>query len=328
MPELPEVEVLVRHLRPLLTGRTVRQVEVRRAKTLGGTALPLFQRSLKGACFKGLERRGKYLLFELEKAGGKKPLRVVGHLGMTGRMYLQPLNAALPKHAVVVLKLNRDQFVFEDTRYFGRFTLETESLDRLGPEPLGCGFTVEVLTRALQGSRQAIKVKLLDQSFVAGVGNIYASEALFRARVMPTLPANRLTPAQREALWRSVREVLKEAIAFGSTVPLNYTGQGGGDGLFYYGRMPGAAKSYEERLRVYDRAGLPCLRCGEKVRRLVQAARSTYFCPRCQKGGKIQVAGDSQERHDDKSKKISAKIGLTAAGHPSNFTPRFSKRMR
>lgn len=283
MPELPEVQVLVQHLRPLLIGKTVRQVEVRRVKTLGGTPVPLFQRSLKGALFKGLERRGKYLLFELEKAGRKEELRVIGHLGMTGRMYLQAQDAALPKHAVIVLKFDRDQFVFEDPRYFGRFTMNTDGVDRLGPEPLAPDFTVEVLTKALKGSRQAIKVKLLDQSLIAGIGNIYASEALFRARVKPTLPAGKLNPTQRSALWHALREVLKEAIKFGSTVPLNYAGKGGGDGLFYYGGIAGAAKSYEERLHVYDRAGLPCFQCGEAILRSVQAARSTYFCPRCQK---------------------------------------------
>ena len=118
---------------------------------------------------------------------------------------------------------------------------------------------------------------MLDQSLLAGVGNIYASEALFRAGVAPTLPARRLTGAQIKRLWRAVRAVLREAIACGSTVPLNFAGEGARDGLFYFGRAPGAPDYYEERLRVYDRAGQPCPACGTAIRRQVQAARSTFI---------------------------------------------------
>ncbi len=208
---------------------------------------------------------------------------LVGHLGMTGRMYLLPAKARLPKHAAVVLNLGRANFVFEDTRYFGRLTLDIRALEKLGPEPLGSEFTAERFGQALGRSRQAIKVKLLDQSLVAGVGNIYASEALFRAGLAPTLPARSLTRGQVKRLWHAVREVLSEAIACGSTVPLNYSGDGARDGLFYFGRAPGAPDFYEERLRVYDRAGRPCLQCGAVIKRRVQTARSTFHCPRCQR---------------------------------------------
>jgi formamidopyrimidine-DNA glycosylase len=202
---------------------------------------------------------------------------------MTGRMYLLPAKAPWPKHAAVVLNLGRANFVFEDTRYFGRLTLDSRALGKLGPEPLGEEFTVDRFAEALGRSRQAIKVKLLDQSLLAGVGNIYASESLFRAGVAPTLPAQRLTAVQVERLWRAVREVLGEAIECGSTVPLNYPGAGARDGLFYFGRMPGAPDYYEERLCVYDRAGQPCPQCGSEIKRRVQAARSTFYCPRCQR---------------------------------------------
>ena len=131
-------------------------------------------------------------------------------------------------------------------------------------------------------------MRLLDQSLLAGVGNIYASEALFRAGVVPTLPARRLTAAQVQRLWRAVRAVLREAIACGSTVPLNYAGQGQRDGLFYFGKAPGALDYYDERLRVYDRAGKPCRECGTAIKRRVQAARSTFYCPRCQRGMEIR----------------------------------------
>ena len=283
MPELPEVEVLVRHLAPLLEGRTIHAVRVRRAKVLAPTSQRAFTQALRGVRFCGLTRRGKYLLFALRQARRAAPRILAGHLGMTGRMYLLPAKARLPRHAAVVLNLGRQNFVFEDTRYFGRLTLDLRPLENLGPEPLGPEFTVTRFAVALSRSAQAIKVKLLDQSLLAGVGNIYASEALFRAGIAPTLPARRLRPAQVERLWQAIRAVLSEAIACGSTVPLNYAGQGARAGLFYFGRAPGAPDFYEERLRVYHRAGRPCPACGTVIKRRVQAARSTFYCPRCQR---------------------------------------------
>ena len=288
MPELPEVEVLVRHLRPLLGGRTIRAVQVRRAKVVGPASTHSFTQALRGARFCGLARRGKYLVFELRQAGRAAPVTLVGHLGMTGRMYLLPTKGRLPKHASVVLNLGGENFVFEDTRYFGRLTLDSSALARLGPEPLGAEFTAKGFAKALRRSQQAIKVRLLDQTLLAGVGNIYASEALFRAGVAPTLPARRLTATQVQRLWRAVRAVLREAIACGSTVPLNYAGSGKRDALFYFGKAPGALDYYEERLRVYDRAGKPCLECGTAIERRVQAARSTFYCPQCQSGVEIR----------------------------------------
>ena len=284
MPELPEVEVLVRHLGPLLQNRTVRAVHVRRARVLAPTSVQGFKGALEGATFEALSRRGKYLLFTLRDANQNKPLLLFGHLGMTGRMYLLPERMPWPKHAAVVLDLGRDSFVFEDTRYFGRFTLDASAVEKLGPEPLGAEFTVEGFRKALHRSAQPIKVKLLDQSLVAGVGNIYASEALFRAAISPRRAARRLGRAQVESLCRAIREVLAEAIERGSTVPLNYAGTGARDGLFYFGRSPETPDFYEERLRVYDREGKPCVVCERPIKRLVQAARSTFYCAHCQRG--------------------------------------------
>jgi len=281
MPELPEVEVLVRHLAPLLEGRTVRHVLVRRERVLRPTSRRILVRTLTGARFCGLTRRAKYLVFDLRRPNGV-PVTLVGHLGMTGRMFLQPAAAPLPKHAAVVLDLGRFNFLFEDTRYFGRFTLDVSPLAGLGPEPLGKAFDPRTFHAALRRSTQPIKVRLLDQSLVAGVGNIYASEALFVAGISPRKRANRLTAAESERLCRAVRAVLAEAVHFGSTVPLDFGGVGGRDRLFYYGRTEGTPDSFNERLRVYDRAGQPCARCGTAIRRIVQAARSTFFCPRCQ----------------------------------------------
>jgi len=282
MPELPEVEILARHLRPLLHGRTIQAVEIRRPEVLAPTSAAHFKRRLRGAKFLGLRRRGKYLLFELRSRGARATFILLGHLGMTGRMFLAAKHARRPKHAAVILQLGARDFIYEDPRYFGRLTLDASPVKKLGPEPLEEAFTPELLARELKRSRQAIKVKLLDQSLVAGIGNIYASEALFRAGLSPRRAANRLTRAQVEKLWQAIREVLTAAIEQGSTIPLNFSAHAS-DGLFYYGSATGSADFYTERLRVYDRLGQPCWRCQNPVKRIVQAARSTFFCPRCQK---------------------------------------------
>lgn len=281
MPELPEVEIRARHLQPLLLGKTIRRVRVCRAKVLKPTSLREFQSVLTGAKFTGLSRRGKYLLFEFRSKISGQPMTLLGHLGMTGRMFVAKKTDPLPKHAAVIFNLGRQNFIYEDTRYFGRLTLDVSAVEKLGPEPLGNEFTPEVFAGKLKRSRQAIKIKLLDQSLVAGVGNIYASEALFRARLSPKLAANRLTFGETKNLWHAIREVLAEAIDGGSTVPLNFAG-GKSDGLYYFGRAPGTPDYYEERLRVYDRAGMPCVNCRHPIKRIVQAARSTFYCSHCQ----------------------------------------------
>ena len=281
MPELPEVEVLVRHLDPLIKGRTIRDVVVNRAKVLQPTSEPGFRRVLKGQKFVQVQRRGKYLLFTLRDRGGKTTT-LLGHLGMTGRMYLLPAKGQLPKHAAVVFGLGREQFVFEDTRYFGRLTLDTSALEGLGPEPLGPEFTPKTLLAGLKRSSQPVKVKLLDQTLVAGVGNIYASEALFRAGISPRKRASGITKAQGGRVHKAIREVLEQAIEAGSTIPLDFAGKKKADSLFYYGTRE-ANKNYEERLLVYDRHGKPCNKCGKPVVRFVQAARSTFYCKQCQK---------------------------------------------
>jgi formamidopyrimidine-DNA glycosylase len=284
VPELPEVEVLVRHLRPLLAGKTVVGAHVFRPKVLLPTTVEDFRKILSGGTFVELGRRGKYLIFLLKgRSGKRRSVRLLGHLGMTGRIYLFEKTKPLPKHTAVVLDLGTENLVFEDTRYFGRLTLDTSALDKLGPEPLERRFTAKAFAQALQRSDQAIKVKLLDQSLIAGVGNIYASEALFLAGISPRLPARRLNLKQVRKLRLALRSVLARAIRCGSTVPLNYDGVGGSDGLFYFGRVPGAPDFYEERLQVYDRARRPCPKCGTAIRRIVQAARSTFYCPKCQR---------------------------------------------
>jgi len=287
MPELPEVEVLKRHLAPLLRGRTIHCVQVRRTRVIRPTAVRSLQRTLCGATFIGLSRRGKFLVFTLRKRQSAKSIVLIGHLGMSGRMYLLPAEAALPKHTAVLLDLGGDRFVFEDTRYFGRFTLDAGVIEKLGPEPLSPEFTSDRFAEALGRSRQPIKIKLLDQRVVAGIGNIYASEALFQAGISPSLAAASLTAKQVQDLRNAIRQVLNHAVACGSTVPLDYDRQEQRDRLFYFGRAAEALESYSERLYVYARAGEPCPRCATLIKRRVQAARSTFYCPRCQRRRKM-----------------------------------------
>ncbi|OQB92065.1 MAG: Formamidopyrimidine-DNA glycosylase [Verrucomicrobia bacterium ADurb.Bin118] len=282
MPELPEVEVLVRHLAPLVRGRTIHDVTVRRARVLRPTSPTTLRRTLRKARILNVSRRAKYLVFDLRPGTIRKPFCLVAHLGMTGRIYLAPKSRPLPKHAAVVIDLGRENLIYEDPRYFGRFMLDAAPLQRLGPEPLAADFSLASWQAALRRSTQAIKVKLLDQSLIAGIGNIYASEALHWAAISPRRAARSLSRSEAARLRRGIRQVLRTAIRFGSTVPLRFESGHAGQ-LFYYGRDPGAPDYYTERLRVYDRQGQPCHRCGGLIRRLTQAGRSTYWCPGCQR---------------------------------------------
>ncbi|MCX8156789.1 MAG: bifunctional DNA-formamidopyrimidine glycosylase/DNA-(apurinic or apyrimidinic site) lyase [Verrucomicrobiae bacterium] len=282
MPELPEVEVLVRHLGPQLAGRRISEVRVFHAKVVRPHRPTEFARAVRGARFHQVRRRGKYLLFDLEQLGGGT-LLMVGHLGMTGRMYLTSPSAPWPAHVGICFQLEDARLVYVDPRRFGRMTLEAAVLQHLGPEPLDRQFTARRLQEHLAGSRQAIKVRLMDQRVVAGVGNIYASEALWRAAISPRRAAGRLGREACGRLWRALRAVLREAIAWGSTIPLDFAGREKGEKLFYFGVREGKPGYYHERLRVYDRAGQPCLRCGAGIRRIIQGGRSTYYCPACQR---------------------------------------------
>jgi formamidopyrimidine-DNA glycosylase len=282
MPELPEVEVLFRHLTPVLAGRRIRAVEVRKARVVRPEGPEDFAGRLPGCVVSSVSRRGKYLVFEL--ANGDRRQRLVGHLGMTGRMYVRVQQLALPRHAAVRVDLGDCEWIFEDPRGFGRLTFDDRMLMGLGPEPLDAAFGPSGLAAALGPSSQPVKTRIMDQTVLAGVGNIYASEALFLAGISPQRMAGGLTALEIAALWAAIRRVLQEAIAFGVSVPLDFSGAAGGgsERLFYYGRVPGSVAAPVERFRVYDRGGSPCVSCGGAIRRIVQAGRSTYFCPACQ----------------------------------------------
>ena len=287
MPEMPEVEILARHLRPLLRGKTIRGASVRRDRATRPTPPRDFEKAVAGLRIRDITRRGKYLLFQLEPRtesrrmpkSGPTTLILLGHLGMTGRMFVALKKEKLPSHAAVVFNLGDRNFIYEDQRYLGRMTLDLSPLSELGPEP--SDFSPETFAAALEQSRQPIKIKLLDQSLIAGIGNIYASEALFRARISPKLAANRLTPAQAKSLLGAIGDVLNDAIKFGSTIQLK-TMSGKSDALYYFSKD--GERDYNKRFRVYDRAGQPCFnKCGSKIQRITQGARSTYFCPHCQR---------------------------------------------
>ena len=282
MPELPEVEVLVRQLNPCLRGCRVESVDVWRPKIVRPHSGAELKVALVGRVFRSVTRRGKGLQFQFRESPGVPPLTVSGHLGMTGRIYLQSLQAPLPKHVGVTVDLDEARLIFEDTRQFGRFCLVRLSQDSLGPEPLGKEFTPDVLQEAMSGSRQPVKVRLMDQSVIAGIGNIYASEALFRALVSPRIRCCDLPPESVRRLWRSIRDVLEEAIQRGSSIPLD--GPENRERLFHYGREARpTSTNAPSAFQVYDRERLPCVNCGRAIERIVQAGRSTFYCEWCQR---------------------------------------------
>jgi len=269
MPELPEVETVVRDLRPLLVGR--RFVRVRfgpQQLRRGWPALP------RGCCVDAVERRGKWIIVRLGDA------RLLIHLGMTGRLTAGPALRKTEPHTHVVITLDDGgQLRFRDERRFGSWdffpnaTLLEEFLDeRLGPEPFD--LDPAAWRSALLRTARPIKAVLLDQSVVAGVGNIYADEALFLARIHPARRANALRGPAVHRLRETIAEVLRFAIERRGSSIRNYVG---GSGL---------GGSYQAEFRVYGRFGEPCPACGRAIDRLRLAGRSSHFCPRCQSAPK------------------------------------------
>lgn len=288
MPELPEVEVLRHHLDTVLPGRRIKAVTIRKPRVLSGTSPRRFARILNGRRFDAVGRRGKYLLLPMSQPRNRPPATLLAHLGMTGRMYLIRSKAPLPRHCSAVFALGRANLVFDDPRGFGRLSLALDRIAGLGPEPLSAAFNTAYLGEKLSRSRQSVKAKLLDQSLVAGIGNIYASEALFRARVHPVTPSSDLSTAQVSALVRAIRRTLGQAIKLGSTMPLSFDRPGVQNGLFYFGSSSEGGGGARERFEVYDREGQPCGRCRTPIERVVLGGRSTFFCPQCQSNAPCQ----------------------------------------
>jgi formamidopyrimidine-DNA glycosylase len=275
MPELPEVETVARSLREDLVGSTIQGVTVRWTRTValpaGQRAGDEFRSTLLGRRILSVGRRGKYLVIALDEG------YLLIHLKMSGRLQVVPRDEPADKHVQVAFDLDGDrQFRFRDVRKFGRIYL----VDRpeivtamLGPEPLAEDLTLADFRRLLARRSGRLKSLLLNQAFLAGLGNIYADEALFRARLHPLRRAATLSDEEQERLYRAVRSVLEEAIANQGT-----TLSDGG-----YVDAQGQAGRYQERLAVYHRAGEPCRWCQAPIERLVIGGRSSHFCPSCQR---------------------------------------------
>jgi formamidopyrimidine-DNA glycosylase (fpg) len=289
MPELPEVETVRIGLTPVLEGYRLTKVETRR----GGLRVPFprnFAGRLTGKRVNTLRRRAKYLLAELDNGE-----TLVIHLGMSGRMAVYaeggvrklgqyvydaaPEGAGSGKHDHVVFETDAPaRIVFTDPRRFGLMTLvPTDTLDDdklfegLGVEPLSNHFHADYLAAVLRGKKTPIKSALLDQRVIAGIGNIYACEALFRARISPKRLAGKVRAAEIPVLADAIKTVLREAIA------------AGGSSLRDYRQADGNLGNFQHRFQVYDREGEPCPSCHGTIKRIVQAGRSTFYCPKCQK---------------------------------------------
>ena len=271
MPELPEVETTRRGLAPHVRGRRIRALKVYERRLRWPVPAGLAAK-LAGQRILSTGRRGKYLLLNLESGA------LIAHLGMSGNLRLVP--AASPRvlhdHFDLVLDSGR-ALRFNDPRRFGSLLyvrgdpLAHRLLAKLGPEPFSREFDAGYLRRITRGRRVAVKQLLMNSRLVVGVGNIYASEALFRARIRPQRAARSLTAAEVAHLVRAVRAVLGAAIRAGGTTLRDYLRTDGSPGYF------------RQRLYVYERGGQPCRRCGKPVRAITQGQRSTYYCPGCQR---------------------------------------------
>ena len=270
MPELPEVETIVRGLSPALAGAAIRRADVLRPDLVAGDA-DAFAHRVAGSPVQGVTRRAKNIVIDLG------PDVLVVNLGMTGRLMLAAGAAPLPSHLGVSFELSDGRrLLYQDVRRFGRLEVlprerwEARSSE-MGIEPLDRAFDGSLLHRLTRGSRSPVKPWLMDQHRVVGVGNIYASEALHRAGINPKRSAGSLSHRRADRLAAAVREVLAEAIEFRGTTLLDYRDASGRRGRF------------AERLRVYDREGEPCRRCDRPVRRIIQSGRSTFYCTGCQR---------------------------------------------
>ncbi len=277
MPELPEVEIVARRLRHLIGGRTIIKAQLLRAGLSSENSPRQFAQWLKGARVSEIARRGKHLLAHLSNRR-----TLIAHLRMTGRFFYLDGDALHTPHTHAVFWLdNGRKLLFDDQRHFGMMmVVRKEELDRvkclsqLAPEPFSQEFSPDYLRAALGRSQQPIKLALLDQTKVAGLGNIYAAEALHRAKINPRLAANRLSKPRVVLLHREIVTVLSEAI--------NNDRANAGEFDAGIGEVEAGYGRYKAIARVYEREGQPCFACDAPIRRFTQGVRSTYYCPRCQ----------------------------------------------
>ena len=276
MPELPEVELVAKSLDKLVKRRKIIGADLLRQKLAPFNSSEEFGEKLNGAAINGVNRRGKHILFDFDNNQ-----TLIAHLRMTGRFLLLQSDSELPKFTHAVFYFTDDEkLIFTDQRHFGFMRLlETEKLleikeiKNLAPEPFSEEFNRKYFRLALETSKRSLKEFLLDQTKVCGLGNIYACEAMFLAKVNPQIPANQISTRKADILFQKIREVLAEAITHGSSLnvdPQNI------DGNFYNA-------DFERKWRVYDRENEPCSNCETEISRLKQAGRSSYFCRKCQK---------------------------------------------
>ena len=269
MPELPEVEVVCRKLRKDAAGARIVAARILRPRTSHPQKPALVETLVSGRTIETVSRRGKNILIGIS---GGLVIRV--HLRMTGNLYVIPDVRFRPKATRACFELDGGRgLVFEDQRALGVLNVwqvgeAAALLDELGLEPLSRKFTVRALAGAARQSRKPAKLFLMDQRHVAGLGNIYAAEALFRARIHPAKPMNRIPPGKLPALHAAIVQVLREALRSASVA---------------FSRPGEFDEAGDFPLSVYDREGEPCFVCRRKIRRLVQGGRSTYFCPGCQR---------------------------------------------
>jgi formamidopyrimidine-DNA glycosylase len=277
MPELPEVETIARKLKPELVGRTILSVDLRWARTLAIPSPRRFKELVKGLTITSISRRAKFLILKLQAAETGKAYNLLIHLRMSGDLYIREGKIKPEKHDRLILTLallSRPQdlrtLVFNDTRKFGRVWLtdRIESvLGNLGPEPFSDEFTPQWLYENLHARRRLLKPLLLDQSFLAGLGNIYTDEALHMAKLHPLVSSDSIKRKQAEVLHEAIRAVLQEGIRRnGASIDWVYRGG-----------------EYQNYFRVYDRENQPCIVCGRKIQKLVVGQRGTHVCPHCQK---------------------------------------------
>ncbi|MBI3959349.1 MAG: bifunctional DNA-formamidopyrimidine glycosylase/DNA-(apurinic or apyrimidinic site) lyase [Chloroflexi bacterium] len=269
MPELPEVETYVRELRPQLAGKRIVQGHVHWPRIIAQPESAPFLELIRGRRFDSFDRRGKYILLGLDSGES-----LIIHLRMTGEIRVHPATVEADKHTHLLLDLESgERLHYRDPRKFGRVWLVTDPatvLGKLGPEPLSAGFTPAGFGERLAGRSASIKALLLDQTILAGVGNIYADEALFLAKIDPRRRGGTLSPAEVAALHEAVRAVLQAGIEGRGSSLQNYAPPGGAKGVF------------QEQHQVFRRTDQSCYRCGAPIRRVVLAQRSTHFCPECQ----------------------------------------------
>jgi formamidopyrimidine-DNA glycosylase len=278
VPELPEVETIVRELRPGLVGRTLRNPKLYRRDVLRGVSPRRILAALDKAVIRDVSRRAKHVVIRIGDDH-----RVVIQLRMTGALLLydRRLTVAERKYAVLQATVSGGSYlVFRDVRRLGTVTLLDSAgwrvyTERIGPEPLSAQFRSSDFENCMRRTRQAIKKALMDQRLIAGVGNIYANEALFRAELDPSRPANALSAADYKRLYRNVRSVLRAAIGHGGTTVRDYR------------TSTGARGNYQDVLQVYGRGGEPCVRCRTRLTTTHSIdGRATTFCFRCQGAGK------------------------------------------